>query len=179
VLNWVELSLSYGRQSVDQFIMVSGSTLGPMTRFYPYPFFSDNIFVVLPVGRPLWREDGYVTVQSLTGQVTEANNHTLPSHLRLCSPFVASYDSQGLRWRYSNPPPHGVQLSLRCLTELHDMRTKWRERRHRSMHYSPWPTAVPRKQSPKYLLGRRLCGTQGHSRRCEEHNLLLGEHAVA
>jgi hypothetical protein len=23
-------------------------------------------------------------------------------------PFVASYDSQGLRWRYSNPPPHGV-----------------------------------------------------------------------
>jgi hypothetical protein len=33
------------------------------------------------------------------------NNHTLPSHLRLCSLFVASYDSQGLRWRYSNPPP--------------------------------------------------------------------------
>jgi hypothetical protein len=36
------------------------------------------------------------------------NNHTLPSHLRLCSLFVTSYDSQGLRWRYSNPPPHGV-----------------------------------------------------------------------
>jgi hypothetical protein len=36
------------------------------------------------------------------------NNHTLPSHLRLCSLFIASYDSQGLRWRYSNPPPHGV-----------------------------------------------------------------------
>jgi hypothetical protein len=36
------------------------------------------------------------------------NNHTLPSHLRLCSFFVASYDSQGLRWRYSNPPPHRV-----------------------------------------------------------------------
>jgi hypothetical protein len=35
-------------------------------------------------------------------------NHTLPSHLRLCSLFVASYDSQGLRWKYSNPPPHGV-----------------------------------------------------------------------
>jgi hypothetical protein len=25
----------------------------------------------------------------------------------LCSLSVASYDSQGLRWRYSNPPPHG------------------------------------------------------------------------
>jgi hypothetical protein len=36
------------------------------------------------------------------------NNHTLPSHLRLCSLFVASYDSQVLRWRYSNPPPHWV-----------------------------------------------------------------------
>jgi hypothetical protein len=35
------------------------------------------------------------------------NSHTLPSHLRLCSLFVASYDSQGLRWRYSNRTPHG------------------------------------------------------------------------
>jgi hypothetical protein len=47
------------------------------------------------------------------------NNHTLPSHLRLCSLFVASYDWQGLRWRYSNPPPHGVGLGrnncLLCL----------------------------------------------------------------
>jgi hypothetical protein len=47
----VGLGLSYGCQSVDQFILVSGSPLGP--RFYPYPFFSDNCFVVLPVGRPL------------------------------------------------------------------------------------------------------------------------------
>jgi hypothetical protein len=32
-----------------------------------------------------------------------ANNHTLPSHLRLCFLFVTSYDSKGLWWRYSNP----------------------------------------------------------------------------
>jgi hypothetical protein len=43
---------------------------------------------------------------SLVRAVTP-NNHTLPSHLRLCSLFVASYDSQGLRWKYSNPPLHG------------------------------------------------------------------------
>jgi hypothetical protein len=49
----VELSLYYGRRSVDQFVLVSGSPLGPMTRFYPYSFFSDNCFNVLPVGRPL------------------------------------------------------------------------------------------------------------------------------
>jgi hypothetical protein len=32
----VELSLYYGRQSVDQFVLVSGSPLGPMARFYPF-----------------------------------------------------------------------------------------------------------------------------------------------
>jgi hypothetical protein len=55
----VELRFSYGRQSVDQFVLESGSPF--MTRFYPCPFFSDNCFVVLPVGRPLWREKGAVT----------------------------------------------------------------------------------------------------------------------
>jgi hypothetical protein len=42
-------------------------------------------------------------VESPTGP----NNYTLLSHLRLRSLFVASYDAQGLRWKYSNPPPHG------------------------------------------------------------------------
>jgi hypothetical protein len=59
------LSLSYGRRSVDQFVLVSGSPLGPMIRFYPYPFFSENCFVVLPVGRPLWREYGSVTYSAI------------------------------------------------------------------------------------------------------------------
>jgi hypothetical protein len=59
------LSLSYGQRSVDQFVSVSGSLFGPMTRFYPYPFFSVNCFV-LPIGRPLWREDGSVTYSAIT-----------------------------------------------------------------------------------------------------------------
>jgi hypothetical protein len=105
----VELSLCYGRQSVDQFVLVSGSLLGPMTRFYPYPFFSDNCFVVLPVGCPLWWEDGYVTYSA----ITDWSGHWGPItvYYRLiwdCSLFVTSYDSQGLRRRYSDPPPHGV-----------------------------------------------------------------------
>jgi hypothetical protein len=49
----VQFSLSHGRRLVDQFVLVSGSPLGPMTRFYPYPFNSYNCFVFLPVGRPL------------------------------------------------------------------------------------------------------------------------------
>jgi glycosyltransferase involved in cell wall biosynthesis len=55
------LRLSYGRRSV----LVSGSPLWPMTRFYPYHFISDNCFVVLPVGRPLWREKGPVTYNAI------------------------------------------------------------------------------------------------------------------
>jgi hypothetical protein len=46
---------------------------------------------------------------SLVRAVTP-NNYTLPSQLRLCSLFVASYDSQGQRWKYSNLPPHGVNF---------------------------------------------------------------------
>jgi hypothetical protein len=55
------MSWSYCRRSVDQFVMVSGSPLGPITRFYPYPFFSYNCLFLLHVGRLLWREDGSVT----------------------------------------------------------------------------------------------------------------------
>jgi hypothetical protein len=62
----VELSLSCGRRSVDQFVLVSGSPLGPMTRFYPYPFFSDNCLFLLPVGRPLRREDRSVICSAMT-----------------------------------------------------------------------------------------------------------------
>jgi hypothetical protein len=71
-----------------------------------FPF--DNYFVVLPRTPSLTRgrvcnlQCNRWLVRSL-----RTNNHALPSHLRLCSLFVASYDSQGLRWRYSNPPPHG------------------------------------------------------------------------
>jgi hypothetical protein len=46
------------------------------------------------------------------------NNHTLPSHLRLCSLYVASYDSQGLRWRYSNSPPHGEEWDLSTISYI-------------------------------------------------------------
>jgi hypothetical protein len=52
-------------------------------------------------------------VPTLTGQVITTNNHTLPSHPRLCSLSVASYDSQGLRWKNSNPTPHGDVSPLR------------------------------------------------------------------
>jgi hypothetical protein len=105
-------SSSCGRQSVDQFVLVSGLPLGPMTRFYLSLLFSfDNYFVVLPRA-PSLRRGRVCSLQCNRWLVRslKTNNHTLLSHLRLCSLFVASYDSQGLRWKYSNPPPHGVSL---------------------------------------------------------------------
>jgi hypothetical protein len=83
-----------------------------MTRFYPYPFFSDNSFV-LPVGLPLWQEDGSVTYSA----IADWSGHWGPITIRYClicdcSIFVASYDSQGLRWRYYNSPPHGEEHTL-------------------------------------------------------------------
>jgi hypothetical protein len=64
---WVEFSWVYltaDGQSITS-SWYRAHLWGPMTRFYPYHFFSDNCFVVLPVGRPLWREDGSVTYSAI------------------------------------------------------------------------------------------------------------------
>jgi hypothetical protein len=100
---------SCGRQTVDQFVWVSGFPLRPMTRLYlSLLFSSDNYSILLSKAPSLTRKRVWSLecIHSLVRSVTP-NNNTLPSHLRLCSLFVASYDSQGLRWKYSNPPPHG------------------------------------------------------------------------
>jgi hypothetical protein len=92
-----------GRQAVDQFVWVSGLPLGPMTRFYCVLFSADNYLIILSNASSLTRK----RVCSLQcNHPLWTNNHTLLSHLRLRSLFVASYDTQGLGWRYSNPPPH-------------------------------------------------------------------------
>jgi hypothetical protein len=72
-------------------------------------FSSDNYFILRSKASSLTRKRvcSLQCSHSLVRAVT-SNNYTLPSHLRLRSLFVASYDSQGLRWKYSNPPPHGV-----------------------------------------------------------------------
>jgi hypothetical protein len=82
-LSWVELSWVYlnGQQSVDKFVLVSGSPLGPMTGFDPYPFFSDNCFVVLPIRRPLWREDGSVTYSEIADWSSHWGTITIHYHL--------------------------------------------------------------------------------------------------
>jgi hypothetical protein len=102
-----------GRQSIDQFVLVSSLTLGSLTRFFLVLLFSfDCYFILFPMASSLTRKRvcSLECVHSLVRSLT-TNNHALPSHLRLCSLSVASYDSQGLRWKYSNHSPHGESSS--------------------------------------------------------------------
>jgi hypothetical protein len=97
---------------------------------------SENCGLV-SVGRPLWREDGSVVCSAIIQWSESCNrNRTLLPHLRLAQPggyvfcsaicqwselshlrqlgslSVASYYSQELRWKYSNPLPHGIQSGV-------------------------------------------------------------------
>jgi hypothetical protein len=70
------------------------------------------LFFVLE--RPLWREDGSVICSAICQWSESRNTHSLIllSLLGLLGSLsVASYDSQGLRWKYSYPPPHGEFIS--------------------------------------------------------------------
>jgi hypothetical protein len=102
----VELMLDWW--SVGLSAMFSSTSLGLMTRFFS--FFCRKIALLFVLGRPLWREDGSVICSAICqwSESRRARNHTLLSHLRLLGSFsFASCDSQWLRWKYSNPPPHG------------------------------------------------------------------------
>jgi hypothetical protein len=93
-------------QSVSQYVLVSGTPLGRKTRFYFFLFFCRKIALLFMLGRPLWREDGSVICSAICPwpESRRIHNHTLLSRLRLLGSLsVASYDSQGLQWKYSYP----------------------------------------------------------------------------
>jgi hypothetical protein len=103
-LSWVEFSCGF-MQPVRLGI---GPPFGTLDQILSCSSFSsDNYFILRSKAPSLTRKRvcilqcSHSLVRSLTP------NHTVPPHLRPCSLFVASYDSQGLRWKYSNPPPHG------------------------------------------------------------------------
>jgi hypothetical protein len=127
---WVELSLSYGRRPVDQFVLVSGSSLVPITRFYPYPFFSDNYFVVLPVGRPLWREDGSVTYSAIADWSGHCGPITL--YYRLIWDCVPSSSPLTTRRDYGG----GILTGLH--TEFIRNVQVWAFRKHTKKSSSEW-----------------------------------------
>jgi hypothetical protein len=104
-------SWSYLRLTVSQSVSMSwcrAPLWGPWPDFIFYFLLLENCFLFV-LGHPLWREGGYVICSAMC-QWSESrwtHNHTLLSHLRLLGSLsVASYDLQGLRWKYSYPPPH-------------------------------------------------------------------------
>jgi hypothetical protein len=89
--------------------------------FFFFFFFCRSIALLFALGRPLWREDGSVICSALCqwSELRRTHNHTLLSHLRLLGSLsVASYDSQGLRWKYSYPPPHREENKVEVELEV-------------------------------------------------------------
>jgi hypothetical protein len=81
-------------------------------------YLCDSYGLVL-VGRPLWREDGYVFY--ICCWPLPAQSFFGPSPLGLatifyCLPFETSLFVAGSRWRYSIPPPHGEPLLIGFLS---------------------------------------------------------------
>jgi hypothetical protein len=67
---YVELSLYYGRRSVDHFVLVSGSPLGPMTSFYPFLTLVTIVLMFFLLGALSDERTGlWFRVPTLTGQV--------------------------------------------------------------------------------------------------------------
>jgi hypothetical protein len=106
-------------------VMTNGQSVYPSwcwaPLWSPWPDFSlsfcQKIALLFVLGHSLWREDGSIICGAICqwSGLQRTHNHTLLPHLRILrSLSVASYDSQGLRWKYSNPPPHGKCALYTC-----------------------------------------------------------------
>jgi hypothetical protein len=80
------------RRLVGLFVLVSGTPLGPITRFFLLPFFL----------LPLWREDGSVICSAMCqcSESRRTHNHTLLSHLSLSpeSESLYGWQSVSMSW---------------------------------------------------------------------------------
>jgi hypothetical protein len=82
-------------------------------RIFLFAFFCQTNALLFILRRHPWREDRSVICSAICqwSESWRIHNHALLSHLRLLGSLsIVSYDSQGLRWKYSNPPPHGDKL---------------------------------------------------------------------
>jgi hypothetical protein len=110
---------------------------GPWPDFYPYSFFGDNCFVVLPVVRPLWWEDGPVTYSA----IADWSGHWGPTtiHYRLIWDCVPS----------SSP-----LMTRRDYGELFSPAST--RGRVRSFYYIIYRNSVCTSQEPHYVILTRL-----------------------
>jgi hypothetical protein len=93
-------SSSCGRQSVDQYVWVSGLLLGSLTRFYLALLLSVDNYVVLLSMRPLWRENGSVIYCKIaSGQ----SNHTWAEVPQNSRPYHTVSSDNPPTWRARFP----------------------------------------------------------------------------
>jgi hypothetical protein len=114
-----------------------GHPFGAHDQILPFPFFCRKIALLFVLRHPLAREDGSVVCSAICqwSESRRTHNHTVMTHLRLLGArSVASYDSQGLRWEYSYPSPHGV-LQVRMLSLLYAFDEPHRERHFQQLLY--------------------------------------------
>jgi hypothetical protein len=109
------LRLTVG-QSVSQSVCLGvGHPFGAHDQLLLFPFFCRKVALFFVLGRPLWRKEWSVICSVICQWLDSrrTHNHTLLSHLRLLGSLsVASYDSQGLRWKYSfHRPAFYLKLS--------------------------------------------------------------------
>jgi hypothetical protein len=171
-MSWVQFSWCCDRWSLSISILVSGTPLGSMTRFFFFPFFCLTIALLFFSVCPLWREDGSVICSAVCrwSESRRTHNNTLLSHLRLLGSLcVTSYDSQGLWWKYSNSNQvKSNQVILRpmvnrpvCLGVRHPFRT------HDQVPLCPYKQcATPRRRS--CILGYTLTGDLPGTNTCLE-----------
>jgi hypothetical protein len=120
--------LSYDWQSVGQSVLVSGHRLEPAINFSISQKLSSDSCVSCNMGCPLWREDGSVITRTrATGPNQRCRSRVqVPQNLRLYLtvsfetgfPFCRLLRHAGLRWWYSNPPPHGRLGTLTLLVVI-------------------------------------------------------------
>jgi hypothetical protein len=112
-----------------------------MTRLYPYPFFSDNCFVGLPVWRPLWLEDGSVTYSAIADW--SGRWGPITTHYRLIwdcvpswSPLTTRRDCGGgsLTRLHTETLQSWVYFTADCLFTS----SSW----YRAPFWSPWPDFI-------------------------------------
>jgi hypothetical protein len=101
---------------------------GTRDQIFLFPFFCRTTPLFFVLRCPLWREDGSVICRAICqwSESRRTHNHTLLSHLRLLGSLsVASYDSEGFRWKYSNPPPHGEGMSVLKKSKPYPFHDDW------------------------------------------------------
>jgi hypothetical protein len=117
-------SSSCGRQSVDQYVWVSGLPLGSLTRFYLALLLSFDRYVVLLSMRPLWRENGSVIYCTIASGPCQSN-HTWAE--------VPQNSRQYLTVSSETPPTWSWSWSMSC------SRQSTSKSGYRASFWDPWP----------------------------------------